>query len=87
MASAVVNQQTSSKAGKEDSKTLNKMNPDEKNQSDKGSLRNVSPTSDALVRLLEGVDGVVINQKVEVAETGIGMFAAWACFCCKVGSL
>ena len=81
MASAVVNQQTSSKAEKEDSKTLNKMNPDEKNLSD------VFPTSDAVVKLLERVDGVVINQKVEVAETGIGMFAAWACFCCKVGSL
>ena len=63
------------------------MNPDEKNQSDKGSLGKGSPTSDALVKLLEGVDGVVINQKVEVAETGIGMFASWACFCCKVGSL
>ena len=77
----------SSKNEKEDSKTLNKMNPDEKNLSDKGSLRKVSPTSDVVVKLLEGVDGVVINQKVEVAETGMGMFAAWACFCFKVGSL
>ena len=99
MASAVIKQPLSSpKSEKEDSKTvnkilpgektLNKMNPDEKNlekiQPDRGFLRKVSPTSDVLVKLLEGV---VINQKVEIAQTGMGMLAAWACFCCKVGCL
>ena len=71
----------SSKNEKEDSKTLNKMNPHEKNLSDKGSLRKVSPTSDAVVKLLEGVDGVVINQKVEVLETTTGLLSLG---CCKV---
>ena len=101
MASAVVKQPTSGKSEQEDTNTLNKilpdekslkkMNPDEKNLEkilpDKRFLRKESPASDAVVKLLDGVDGVVINQKVEVAETGMGMLAEWLCSCCKVGCL
>ena len=101
MASAVVKQPTSCKSEQEDTNTLNKilpdekslkkMNPDEKNLEkilpDKRFLRKESPASDAVVKLLDGVDGVVINQKVEVAETGMGMLAEWLCSCCKVGCL
>ena len=44
----------------------------------------VSPTSEAVVRLLDGVDGVVVNQKVEVVETALGMVTLG---CCKVERL
>ena len=74
-----------------DEKSLKRMNPDEKNLEkilpDKRFLRKESPASDAVVMLLDGVDWVVINQKVEVAETGMGMLAEWLCSCCKVGCL
>ena len=74
-----------------DDKSLKKMDPDEKNLEkilpDKRFLRKASPASNAVVKLLDGVDGVVINQKVEVAETGMDMLAEWLCSCCKVGCL
>ena len=44
----------------------------------------VAPTSEAVVRLLDGVDGVVVNQKVEVVETALGMLTLG---CCKVEGL
>ena len=59
-----------------DEKTLKKILPD------KRFLRKVSPTSEAVVKLLDGVDGVVVNQKVEVVETAMGMLTLG---CCKVG--
>ena len=73
MASAVVYQPTSSK-------TLNEENR-KKILPDKRFLRNVMPTSEAVVKLLDGVDGVVINQKLEVVETAMGMLSLG---CCKV---
>ena len=75
-----------------DKKTLNKMIDDEKTleektlkkiQPDKRFLRKVLPTSEAVVRLLDGVEGVVVNQKVEVVETAMSMLTLG---CCKVES-
>ena len=74
MASAVVYQPTSSKTLDEENRK--KILPD------KRFLRNVMPTSEAVVKLLDGVDGVVINQKLEVVETAMGMLSLG---CCKVG--
>ena len=60
-----------------DKKTLDKMINDEKTLGektlkkilpDKRFLRKVSPTSETVVKLLDGVHGVVINQNVEKAE-------------------
>ena len=59
-----------------DEKSLKKILPD------KRFLRNVMPTSEAVVKLLDGVEGVVINQKVEVVETAMGILTLG---CCKVG--
>ena len=56
-------------------KTLKKILPD------KRFLSNVLPTSEAVVKLLDGVDEVVINQKVEVLETTTGLLSLG---CCKV---
>ena len=87
MVSPVIYQPTSSKSGilhdkmLPDKKTLNKMIENEKSLDekaflpDKRFLRKVSPTSEALVELLDRVDSLVINQKVE------GMFNLG---CCKV---
>ena len=64
-----------------DKKTLDKMIDNEKTLDektllpDKRFMRKVSPTSEALVELLDRVDSLVINQKVE------GMFNLG---CCKV---
>ena len=74
MASAVVYQPTTSKTMDEENRK--KILPD------KRFLRNVMPTSEAVVKLLDGVDGVVINQKLEVVETAMGMLSLG---CCKVG--
>ena len=74
-----------------DKKTLDKMIDEEKTLDekslkkilpDKRFLRNVMPTSEAVVKLLDGLDGVVINQKVEVVETAMGILTLG---CCKVG--
>ena len=73
-----------------DKKTLDKMINDEKTLGektlkkilpDKRFLRKVSPTSETVVKLLDGVHGVVINQNVEKAETAMGMLTLG---CCKV---
>ena len=54
-----------------DEETIKKILPDKR-----------LPTSEAVVKLLDGVDGVVVNQKVEVVETAMGMLTLG---CCKVG--
>ena len=73
-----------------DKKTLDKMIDDEKTLGektlkkilpDKRFLRKVSPTSETVVKLLDGVHGVVINQKMEEVETVLGMITLG---CCKV---
>ena len=63
-----------------DKKTLDKMIDNEKTfLPDKRFLRKVSPTSEALMELLDRVDRVVINQKVETALGGMLTLG-----CCKV---
>ena len=60
-------------------KTLNKMIDEEK------TLKKILPTSEAVVKLLDGVDGVVVNQKAEVVET-MGLAGCWGTlgYKCKV---
>ena len=97
MASAVVKQPTSSKSEQEDTKTsnkilpddnsLNKMDPDEKKldkilPGKRFLRRKESPTSDAVVKLLDGVDGGCRDRHGQ-----LDMLRAWLCSCCKVGCL
>ena len=56
-----------------DEETIKKILPDKR-----------LPTSEAVVKLLDGVDGVVVNQKVEKVETAMAMLTLG---CCKVGCL
>ena len=70
-------------------KTENKIKPKTENVNkilhDEKTLKKILPTSEAVVKLLDGVDGVVVNQKAEVVET-MGLAGCWGTlgYKCKV---